>query len=142
MSSEARLYTFSQETKDHLRKFRLGTSRASGPQAVIYMIDKQTKEIRQDEDQTVYTSLEELADDLPDHSPRFILLSYPLTLASGRLSVPYVMLYYLPTTCNSELRMLYAGAKELMRNTSEVTRIIDLESAEELEEVPSKLASA
>ncbi|KAL2196763.1 hypothetical protein P885DRAFT_60776 [Corynascus similis CBS 632.67] len=141
MSSEARLYTFSQETKDHLRKFRLGTSRANDPQAVIYMIDKQTKEIRQDEDQIVYKSLEELADDLPDHSPRFILLSYPLTLPSGRLSVPYVMLYYLPTTCNSELRMLYAGAKELMRNTSEVTRIIDLESAEELEEVPTKLAS-
>jgi hypothetical protein len=46
------------------------------------MIDKQTKEIRQDEDETVYKSLEELADDLPDHSPRFILLSYPLTLVS------------------------------------------------------------
>ncbi len=44
------------------------------------MIDKQTKEIRQDEDETVYKSLEELADDLPDHSPRFVLLSYPLTL--------------------------------------------------------------
>ncbi|KAK4240360.1 GMF family protein [Achaetomium macrosporum] len=142
MTSEARLYTFSQETKDRLRKFRLGTSRSNDPQAVIYMIDKQTKEIRQDEDETVYKSLEELADDLPDHSPRFVLLSYPLTLPSGRLSVPYVMLYYLPTTCNSELRMLYAGAKELMRNTSEVTRIIDLESAEELEEVPAKLGAA
>ncbi|TLS30703.1 hypothetical protein PpBr36_02986, partial [Pyricularia pennisetigena] len=34
-SSESRLYTFSQETKDHLRKFRLGTSRANDPQAVI-----------------------------------------------------------------------------------------------------------
>ena len=34
-SSEARLYTFSQETKDKLRKFRLGTSRAKDPQAVI-----------------------------------------------------------------------------------------------------------
>jgi hypothetical protein len=44
------------------------------------MIDKQTKEIRQDEDQTVYKSLDELADDLPDHAPRFVLLSYPLTL--------------------------------------------------------------
>ncbi|KAK4040753.1 hypothetical protein C8A01DRAFT_35223 [Parachaetomium inaequale] len=142
MGSEARLFTFSQETKDHLRKFRLGTSRASTPQAVIYMIDKQTKEIRQDEDQIVYKSLDELADDLPDHSPRFVLLSYPLTLPSGRLSVPYVMLYYLPTTCNSELRMLYAGAKELMRNTSEVTRILDLESAEELEEIPEKLVAA
>ncbi|KAL2130708.1 hypothetical protein VTI74DRAFT_6068 [Chaetomium olivicolor] len=142
MSSEARLYTFSQETKNHLRKFRLGTSRANEPKAVIYMIDKQTKEIRQDEDETVYKSLDELADDLPDHSPRFVLLSYPLTLPSGRLSVPYVMLYYMPTTCNSELRMLYAGAKELMRNTSEVTKIIDIESAEELEEIPEKLGAA
>ena len=46
------------------------------------------------------------------------------------------MLYYLPETCNSELRMLYASAKELMRNTSEVTRILDLESPEELDEIP------
>ena len=47
------------------------------------MIDKKTLEIRQDDDKTVYKSLEEIADDLPDHSPRFILLSYPLTLVGG-----------------------------------------------------------
>lgn len=35
--------------------------------------------------------------------------------------------------------MLYAGAKELMRNTAEVGRIIDIETAEELEEIPEKL---
>ncbi|KAK3319280.1 hypothetical protein B0H66DRAFT_533781 [Apodospora peruviana] len=142
MSGEARLYTFSQETKDHLRKFRLGTSRSSTAQAVIYMIDKNTKEIRQDDEGTVYKTLEEIGDDLPDHSPRFVLLSYPLTLPSGRLSVPYVMLYYMPTTCNSAQRMLYASAKELMRNTSEVTKIIDIESAEDLEEIPEKLGAA
>lgn len=51
------------------------------------------------------------------------------------------MLYYLPTTCNAEVRMLYAGAKELMRNTSEVGRIIDIESVDDLETVPQKLAS-
>lgn len=44
------------------------------------MIDKNTLEIKQDEDKTVYKSLEEIGDDLPDHSPRFVLLSYPLTL--------------------------------------------------------------
>ncbi|EGS22023.1 uncharacterized protein CTHT_0039080 [Thermochaetoides thermophila DSM 1495] len=142
MASEARMYTFSDETKTHLRKFRLGTSRVNEPQAVIYLIDKQTKEIRQDDDKTVYKSLDELAEDLPDHSPRFILLSYPLTLPSGRMSVPYVMIYYMPTTCNSEQRMLYAGAKELMRNTSEVTKIFDIESPEDLEEIPSKLGAA
>lgn len=36
-ASESRLYTFSQESKEHLRKFRLGTSRSNDPQAVICM---------------------------------------------------------------------------------------------------------
>ncbi|KAI5212103.1 glia maturation factor beta [Aureobasidium subglaciale] len=137
-ASEARLYTFSSETKTALRKFRLGTSRAKDPQAVIYQIDKKTLEISKADDE-VYTDLSTLGEELPDHSPRFILLSYPLTMTSGRLSVPYVMLYYLPVTCNSELKMVYAGAKELMRNQAEVTRIIEIDSAEELEEIEDQL---
>jgi hypothetical protein len=47
------------------------------------MIDKSTLEIKQDEDGTVYKDLQEIGDDLPDHSPRFVLLSYPLTLVSS-----------------------------------------------------------
>ncbi|KEQ71845.1 glia maturation factor beta, partial [Aureobasidium namibiae CBS 147.97] len=137
-ASEARLYTFSPETKAALRKFRLGTSRAKDPQAIIYQIDKKTLEISKADDET-YTDLSILGEELPDHSPRFILLSYPLTMASGRLSVPYVMLYYLPVTCNSELKMVYAGAKELMRNQAEVGRIIEIDSAEELEEIEDQL---
>lgn len=130
------------------------------------MIDKATKEIKQDEEQTVYKSLDEISDDLPDHSPRFVLLSYPMTLVrgagfvwthtklqrnwlthivpqeSGRVSVPYVLLFYLPVTCNSELRMLYAGAKELFRNTAEVNKVIDITSADDLEEIPEKLGAS
>jgi hypothetical protein len=49
------------------------------------------------------------------------------------------MIYYLPVTCNSEVRMLYAGAKELMRNTAEVGKIIEIDSPEELEEIEDKL---
>ncbi|KAF2659179.1 glia maturation factor beta [Lophiostoma macrostomum CBS 122681] len=138
MSSESRLYTFSDETKQKLRKFRLGTSRASSPQAVLYQIDRKTLEIQPADDE-VYTKLEEIADELPDNAPRFVLLSYPLTLDSGRQSVPYVMLYYLPVTCKSESKMLYAGAKELMRNTAEVNRIIEIDSPEDLEDLETKL---
>ncbi|OCK83428.1 glia maturation factor beta [Lepidopterella palustris CBS 459.81] len=138
MSSESRLYTFSTETKDKLRKFRLGTSRAKDPLAVIYQIDKKTLEISQADDD-VYSNMQDLGDELPEHAPRFVLLSYPLTLPSGRLSVPYVMIYYLPVTCNNEVRMLYAGAKELMRNTAEVGKIIEIDSAEELEDIEEKL---
>ncbi|KAF2459231.1 hypothetical protein BDY21DRAFT_282763, partial [Lineolata rhizophorae] len=137
-SSEARLYTFSPETQEKLRKFRLGTSRAKDPQAVVYQIDKKTMEISQADDE-VYSNLAELGDELPDHSPRYILLSHPITLESGRLSVPYVMLYYMPVTCNNEMRMLYAGAKELMRNTAEVGRILEVDSAEELGEIEGRL---
>lgn len=35
--------------------------------------------------------------------------------------------------------MLYAGAKELMRNTAEVNKIIEIESAEDLDDIEDKL---
>lgn len=49
------------------------------------------------------------------------------------------MIYHLPVTCNAELRMLYAGAKELMRNTAEVGKVIEIAEAEELETIAEKL---
>ncbi|RKU48952.1 hypothetical protein DL546_009381 [Coniochaeta pulveracea] len=137
----AELYTFSDETKAHLRKFRLTTSRSNDPQAVIYYIDRQTHEIKQDDDKTVYKSLDEIAEDLPDNTPRFVLLSYPLTLRDGRLKVPYVMLAWMPATCNHEQKMIYAGAKELLRNTAGVGDVIDITETEELEEVPARLGA-
>lgn len=49
------------------------------------------------------------------------------------------MLNYMPTTCNSELRMLYAGAKELLRNQSEVGRIIEIDSTDDFDDLEAKL---
>lgn len=43
------------------------------------IIDIKSKEIRAESNDT-YTKLEDIADELPDSSPRFILLSYPHTL--------------------------------------------------------------
>lgn len=53
--------------------------------------------------------------------------------------MPYVLIYYLPVTCNAELRMLYASAKELMRNTAEVGKVLEIDSAEDMEDIPNKL---
>ncbi|OQN97347.1 hypothetical protein B0A48_16411 [Cryoendolithus antarcticus] len=88
MSSESRLYTFSTPTKDKLRKFRLSTSRAKDPQAVICET----------------TPVEELIDALP--------------VAKA---------------------MLYAGAKELMRNESEAGKVIEIDDAEDLLQMEQKL---
>lgn len=43
------------------------------------LIDSKNQEIRP-EDGEIYSKMEDLADELPESSPRFILLSYPLTL--------------------------------------------------------------
>lgn len=98
----------------------------------IDLIDKKHLEIKPHEDAEVYTTLAALADELPEHAPRFVLLSYPLTLSTGRSAAPYVLLSYMPPTTNSELRMLYASAKELMRNTAEVGRVIEVANEEEV----------
>ncbi|OGM42071.1 glial maturation factor [Aspergillus bombycis] len=166
MASESRLYAFSPETKEKLRKFRLGTSRAKDPQAIICkahllsrrplrrrcqvynkltvnlldIIDQKSQEIRP-ENGEVYTKMTDVADELPDSSPRFILLSYPLTLKSGRPSVPYVLLYWLPENCNPNSRMMYAGAVELMRNTAQVNRVIEVEEEDDIISIESKLQS-
>ena len=58
---------------------------------------------------------------------------------SGRLSVPYVMLSYLPPTCAQDQRMLYAGAKELLRNQAEVGRIVEVEDSEDVEGIEGML---
>lgn len=47
------------------------------------MIDSKNQEIRPDDDQ-IYSKMEDVADELPESSPRFILLSYPLTLVRIR----------------------------------------------------------
>ncbi|RKP30654.1 hypothetical protein METBISCDRAFT_9331, partial [Metschnikowia bicuspidata] len=62
----------------------------------------------------------ELAEELLDNSPRFILLSYPMKLADGRFKSPLVLLYLGPPTCDSESKMLCAGAVELIREKAGV----------------------
>lgn len=47
----------------------------------------------------------------------------------------------MPVTCNAELRMLYASAKELMRNTAEVGKVFEIDSVDDLEEIPEKLGA-
>ncbi|KAG8527621.1 uncharacterized protein KY384_007774 [Bacidia gigantensis] len=140
------LYILGGDTRE-IEEIQAGNIKSKGPSSGdMYVtgryvpINKNTFEISQADDE-VYNDMPTLAEELPDHSPRYVLLSYPLTLASGRLSVPYVLIYYLPATCNAELRMLYAGAKELMRSTAEVGRAIELQDLEDLESIEEKLGA-
>jgi hypothetical protein len=52
------------------------------------MIDSKSQEIKAADGET-YSNMLDLADELPDSSPRFILLSYPLTLVSNLMCVRF-----------------------------------------------------
>ncbi|CAN6649090.1 protein Aim7p [Trichomonascus vanleenenianus] len=126
------VYTIPEPTKVALKRFRLSSSRAPGMKALIVKIGSdQDVQVEPEE----YDSMDELVEELPDNSPRFVVLSYPITLSDGRKSVPYVMLYYRPPTCPQNGRMAYAGAVELVRSEAGVTKVIEIEDEEDFEDI-------
>lgn len=85
-------------------------------------IDKKSHEIKQEDE--IIDSIEELVEELPDTSPRYIILSYPFKLDDGRLKSPLVMLYWIPPTSGQESRMLYVGAVEQFRDKAGVSKYV------------------
>ncbi|KAF9319784.1 hypothetical protein BG006_002919, partial [Podila minutissima] len=76
--------------------------------------------------------LEELAEDLPENIPRYIILSYELKHDDGRVSFPLVFLFYCPDGANTSLRMLYASAKTFFQNMTKVGKDLEIQDAETL----------
>lgn len=80
-----------------------------------------------------------MAEELPDNSPRYIILSYPFKLPDGRLKSPLVLLYWRPPTCGQESKMLYAGAVELIREKAGVSKLIEVEEEEDFDGIEDEL---
>jgi len=91
-----------------LRAFRLSKSSSQGA-ALIVKINKQQL-LLEKEDEFDAISLDELQEELPEHSPRFVLLSYARQHEDGRTSSPLVLVYWAPATASMELSTLYTSA--------------------------------
>ncbi|KAI0306607.1 glia maturation factor beta [Multifurca ochricompacta] len=95
-----------QELKDSIRKFRF--TRHKGNAALVVKINKQ-KLIMEEVDKFDNISLEELAEELPVASPRYVVLSYNLIHKDGRTSSPLVLINWAPA-CEISLLTLHASA--------------------------------
>ncbi|CDK29183.1 unnamed protein product [Kuraishia capsulata CBS 1993] len=120
LTMSSTLYSFNDETLSKLRKFRFASARASTMQALVYQIDKKTYEIKTDDE--IITSLEELVEEIPDNTPRYIVLSYPIKTKDGLTKSPLLLIYYRPQTSTQDMKMLYAGAVELIREKAGVSK--------------------
>lgn len=102
-------------------------------------IDKETYEIKPSDENSIIDSIDDLIEELPDNNPRYIVLSYPFTLPDGRLKNPLVLLYWRPPTCGQESKMLYAAAVELIRDKAGVSKLIEVEEEEDIEDLEEQL---
>ncbi|ODQ45854.1 hypothetical protein PICMEDRAFT_35309 [Pichia membranifaciens NRRL Y-2026] len=102
-------------TKQQLRKFRLTPIKQSTTTipTQLYKIDKE-QELQLDESLDL-ENFDDLAEELPDNSPCYILMNYGYTKPDGRFVSPLVGIYWRPDTARGEAKMLYAGAVELFK---------------------------
>lgn len=89
-------------------------------------------QIAETDDDYPFSSAEEIVENLPDNTPRYIVLSYPIT-KDGRKSSVLAMIYYRPATSTQESRMLYAGAVELVRGKAGVSKFIEIDDEEDFD---------
>ncbi|KAF9101177.1 hypothetical protein BGX27_011587 [Mortierella sp. AM989] len=102
--------------------------RSEGNAAIICKIDKNKLLIEADE-VLESSSIEDLAEMLPENSPRYIVLSIELKHSDGRLSFPLVFIYYSPPGVKPELNMLYASAKTYFQNKVGLGKVFDVQNA-------------
>ncbi|TFK72773.1 glia maturation factor beta [Pluteus cervinus] len=131
-----------QSIKDTLRKFRFAR-RNEGSAALVIKINKREL-ILEEVEQFDNISIEELAEELPENSPRYVLLSYELQHSDGRKSFPLVLINWAPTTSEISLLTLHASAFINFQTTADVSKVIEVREGPEgltKEAIDAKLLS-
>nr|XP_044989938.1 glia maturation factor gamma isoform X1 [Jaculus jaculus] len=79
-------------------------------------------------------SPEELKSELPERQPRFVVYSYKYVHADGRVSYPLCFIFSSPVGCKPEQQMMYAGSKNRLVQTAELTKVFEIRTTEDLTE--------
>ncbi|CEH12383.1 Glia maturation factor beta [Ceraceosorus bombacis] len=125
---------------DKLKAFRMG-KRNAGAAALVVKIDKKKLQMEMEEEFDDI-GIEELQEELPENSPRFIVLSYELKHRDGRTSYPLIILYWAPPTSSTELSTLYASAISLFSVKADIAKVVELrEGTLDREEIDKKLGA-
>ncbi|KAG7865767.1 hypothetical protein KL918_004246 [Ogataea parapolymorpha] len=103
------------------------------------MIDPQSYEVLYEEPDDKIESIDALLEELPDNSPRFVVLSYSKTLDDGRLSNPLVLVYHRPLTAKQDAKMLYAGCLEQFKGEVSANRFVEVADEEDWEDLRAEV---
>ncbi|XP_055409600.1 glia maturation factor gamma isoform X1 [Bubalus kerabau] len=119
------------ELKEKLRKFRF--RKETDNAAIVMKVDKDRQMVVLEEEfQNI--SPEELKMELPERQPRFVVYSYKYVHADGRVSYPLCFIFSSPVGCKPEQQMMYAGSKNRLVQTAELTKVFEIRTTDDLTE--------
>ncbi|KAJ7685365.1 hypothetical protein DFH06DRAFT_1313674 [Mycena polygramma] len=127
--SQSHTVDIPQAIKDSLRKFRFAR-RNEGSAALVIKINK-AKLIMEEVEQFDSITIEDLAEELPENSPRYVLLSYQLDHSDGRKSFPLVLINWAPTSSEIGMLTLHASALLDFQSTADVSKVIEMREGPE-----------
>ncbi|THH10780.1 hypothetical protein EW145_g1087 [Phellinidium pouzarii] len=76
-------------------------------------------------------SLEDLAEELPENAPRYIILSYVMKHEDGRVNFPLVLINWSPTGSPINLLTLHASALHNFQEIANVAKVIEIRDGAE-----------
>jgi len=76
-------------------------------------------------------TIAELAEELPENSPRFVVLSYELNHRDGRKSFPLVLINWAPSSSEMGMLTLHASAFIDFQTTADVGKVIEIREGPE-----------
>lgn len=131
MSHLVKVCDIDDDVKEALKKFRFRKNDKNA--ALIMKVDREKQKICVD-DLLEDVSVDDLRESLPEHQPRFVVYSYRMEHADGRVSYPMCFIYITPRDSLIELQIMYAGTKLALQKEADLTRVYEVRELDELTE--------
>uniref|UniRef100_A0A8B9LD50 Glia maturation factor n=1 Tax=Astyanax mexicanus TaxID=7994 RepID=A0A8B9LD50_ASTMX len=110
--------------QEKLKKFRF--RKETNNAAILMKIDME-KQLVILEEEYEDISLDDLREELPERH-------YKLTHGDGRVSYPLCFIFSSPVGCKPEQQMMYAGSKNRLVQSAELTKVFEIRNADDLSE--------
>eukprot|EP00700_Malawimonas_jakobiformis_P001616 EC721923.1.p1 GENE.EC721923.1~~EC721923.1.p1 ORF type:complete len:143 (+),score=25.87 EC721923.1:39-467(+) len=128
MSGETHWGTIGSAVVEEIDKLRL--SRAAN-RALLLKIDKPKLELVVDSVKDNVT-LEDIADELSESQPCYIVYSYKFDRDDGRVQYPLLLIFYMPQACPIDLNMLSTNTKRHVMDKFQLSRSFDVQNLDTL----------
>mmetsp|Transcript_4419 Transcript_4419/g.6331 ORF Transcript_4419/g.6331 Transcript_4419/m.6331 type:complete len:142 (-) Transcript_4419:33-458(-) len=129
--ADIKVCTISDKVKEVAKKLRFRKDKNNA--AIILKINLKEMVVEVDEE-FEDCEIEEVQEELPEFSPRYILLSYCYNHDDGRVSFPLMFLGYTPGGVKPEQNMVYAGTRPILVGETQMNKVYELRDKEEFTE--------